>query len=356
MAIQTFIDWEALSSHRNKLNSNFSELNSLKFDKNWGEVTGEILLEETWFGQVPTRETLISLLGTWLTSKVTVSQVDSTHFSISDWTWLIIDKDTWLYKEVTFSWFSNVLDLYLSNAVTYVLIDWNWALIQQTTLPTPQQLRNNIWVALIWKTSGWIINFTRCSALPVFDWLNVISDLFQATWPLQNWTIRLWWLASLWVSLSAWKIFSLGSNMWASINNPNYADVAISAQKWVRYLYRKTWWTTSDDFLVEAESNVLKPWFYDNWSWTLQSVWTNNFTIQNFWISSTWFIYCQYWQTTYWSLALAKDALQSELRTNWTYTQKLVSLAQIIIKWWATATNNTTDCSIVNLGKFWFIN
>ena len=108
--------------------------------------------------------------------------------------------------------------------------------------------------------------------------------------------------------------------------------------------------------MVEAESNVLKPWFYDNWSWTLQSVWTNNFTIQNFWISSTWFIYCQYGQTTYWSLALAKDALQSEIRTNWTYTQKLVSLAQIIIKWWATATNNTTDCSIVNLWKFWFIN
>lgn len=34
-------------------------------------------------------------------------------------------------------------------------------------------------------------------------------DLFQATWSIQNWTIKLEWLAILWVSLSAWT-----TNMW----------------------------------------------------------------------------------------------------------------------------------------------
>lgn len=355
MAIQTLINWEPLSAHRAKSNSNFSELNSLKFDKKWWVITWEVLLEKTWFWQVPTRETFINLLWTGVTSKYTAWLVDSTHFYITDWTGLIIDKVTWLYKEISFSWNTNVLDLHLTSAVTYVLVDNTWALIQQITTPTSEQLRANILVAIVWKTSWGIINFVRTATLPIFDWLNAIMDLFQATWPIQNWTIRLGWLASLWVSLSAWKIFSLWWNMSNSVNDPNYVDITTSAQKWVRYLYRKAGWLTSDDFLVEAESNVLKPWFYDNWSWTLQATWNNNYTIQNFWISSTWFIYCQYWQTLYWSLALAKDALDSEVRINWKYAEKLVPLAQIIIRWATTATNNLSDCSIINKWRFWFI-
>ena len=353
--MQTLLNEEPYLIHREKINDNFTELDAKKFNKTWWNVTGELVLVKTSHWWVPTRERLVQLLGTWITSKITFWPWNTnTNFSIWNWTWIICDWITWLYREVTWNNYQNITDLYPNSATTYVYLDVNLWVAQQPNDLTSKQRRENIFIWVIWK-SNWIISFTRPILSCAYDWFNVIWDIFNIFWPVQDWWIRLAGSWNLGVSISAWKIFSLGWNIQDNDNWPNIASIASSFPKNLRMMYRKTWFLTSNDFVIELDSWVLKPWFYDNWSWTLQAVPVNQFTIQNFWISSTGFVYGQYWQTTYWTLALAKDALDSEIRTNWSYTQKMVPLCQIIIKNNATATNNTADCQFINKGKFWFI-
>ena len=117
MAIQTFNNWEELSSVRGKINNNFVELDDTKADK---DDVVDLTTEQT----IDWDKTF-----SWILKKT------ETEHSIEETSWTIdLDYNNWTYQEVTLTWdttftISNPNRNYLQLKIT----DW-WA--QTITRPT----------------------------------------------------------------------------------------------------------------------------------------------------------------------------------------------------------------------------
>ena len=284
---------------------------------------------------------------TWVTSYITLT-FTATTFSISDGTWVITNWLTWAISNISWSWLNNVTDNFPTSDTTWLLIDSSWILTQQASIPTPTEYRTKILVWAIWK-NAWNIIFWRTVTLPHYDWINAITDISTFLGAIQDWNINILWTWTLTVNYTAWKVFSLWANATSSVYWPNIVPLSSQTPATLNAVYRNwTWWWT-----IWPNVTIINSALYDNWTWTLAPVVSSKYTIKVFYLSSTGKVYVQQWQNIYNSLSEATAAVNTEIRENWPYWSSLVKLWYVVIKSWATATNNTTDCAIINLGKFW---
>ena len=282
---------------------------------------------------------------TWVNNPIAITQWTWNTFSITDWTWYI--NDNWTITPASWTWKTNIVDLFPNNDVTFIFIDATSNVIQLTAY-NPIDKKNKIQIGAIGKDVNWNIVFFKTISNPNFH-SNTFLDALGILGNLQNGKMKILWTADLSLNLVGWKIFSLWSNMFNTTDWPNFTAINSANSKPFKMVYRNGTW----DWIIWAEQTLLTPELYDNGTLTLATVWAWNFQNMTVYISTTWYIYIQYWQTTYWTLANARDNLTNEVREDWNYwTDQIVKLAHITIRRGATATNNTSQCLLTNLWKF----
>ena len=284
---------------------------------------------------------------------------DPTKFDVSAWTWIIIDNTTDPANPTitTVSWGTSTAIITTNLATspaTIVYID-SWWNIQQWALGTitDSDRRSKIILGSLIHPNLTNITGTANEPYPVIDpvcslhdlalsigLLNLTGNVFSANW------------ANLNINKSSWTIFWVWRNYINAKNNPNILSVNFWTAQTFTIAYRNwLWWNTT----VPSQTSIV-PWNYDDWDWTLGTVWNNQRTIQRIYMNPksdwTYDTFIVYWQFLYNSKSEAIASIGSEWFVKLAWISGNLLRAYLIVKWNATTLNDTAQAIFIDVGKF----
>jgi hypothetical protein len=169
-------------------------------------------------------------VSTGWSASIAITQDDTTHFSVNAAEGFIIyntgvNSETPILNEVEFSGTTNVLVSNIATSdITYVLVNVSGVLYQQTSYPTPEQRRDNLFI-------GRVTHPNRTSILAVVNTpdfeTSPMSQLRDVTVKLRNEGISTYADgANLGFNISGGKLIGLGINASVNAKNPNQVTIA----------------------------------------------------------------------------------------------------------------------------------
>jgi hypothetical protein len=281
----------------------------------------------------------------WVES-ISIIPVDATHISVNSAEGFIIkntgaNSETPLLVEVMFEEVSNVLVSNIATAdITYFLVNESGVLYQQTTFPTPEQRRDNLFI-------GRVSHPNRTSILAIVNTpdfatspMSQLRDMFEPIKMINSGISPYADGANLGFNISGGKLTGLGINASVNVKNPN--QVTISGKIPASFYYRTQ--TGGSTGLV----SVLTPGFYDVGG-TITAISTggdsqaNRSTNVRIYQFSNGNVVAQYGQTVYSSLSLAVAGIPTEQFIEFSNVDANAILIGIIsVRRAATVLNNTS--------------
>jgi hypothetical protein len=280
-------------------------------------VTGKIqvaILNEIEGTIITTQENNIlasnnSSTGVFQFSGLTIDTPSGTTFSVAPVEGWIIDNVTSptnpTIKLIIYSGSSGNTSLYYSSATeTYVLLTSGLTLTQQTTFPTPQQRRQNIYLGKFGHGNKQFLinafNEPDSSLSPVSQ----LRDMFSVIKLVNDGVTASAYGSDLRINTSTGVLYGLGIGYITNKLNPN--SLTINSQSPATFQYRtQTGGTASNTSLIE-------PGFYDL-SGVRTAVSGTKATNQRIYLLQNGQIRAQYGQTQYNQLSAAVAALQNEV-------------------------------------------
>lgn len=279
---------------------------------------------------------------------------DDSKFDIAAGSGLIINNHTDptnpVVTDVSWSAKTAVVTTYLAtNPWSFIGIDSGGNVVQQTSMFTPDQLRDiivigkavhtnntNIVVAISYKRQTYNVDLDLRDFIDAFDTFNIEGNIISANG------------ANLKVDKSAGKMYRLGANYPTSKKVPSITDESSASQATLGYEYRDggTGWNAS------WGATQIDPTKWDNDSGVLQTVTSGKWTIQPLFIfGKSGRIWIQYGQVEY---DTKEDALANRLTafSISPHFDDAVLRGWLIVKEDATALNDTAQAEFITAGKF----
>ena len=283
---------------------------------------------------------------------VSINGGDPTLFDVTAGSGLIVnthtDPDNPTITRVTWNAFTGVSTTGLgSSFITYVLINSSGALVQQTTNPTPSQLRSLILLAILFHPNG--VNITAASrAIPALSPSLAGVDFAKAFGPLNiSGNVFSPNGANLQVDKSSGEIFSIGSNVWTTPSDPH--TTVLGSQVPVTFLtvvYRDG----IGGFTFESPTSLLDPTRYDDGSGTPAVVGANQWTLQRLFLTPLGQIFVALGQNLFNTKedAISEIGVPIDLPVE---ANEGVMRGWIALRGGATALNSTSDAEFVAAGR-----
>lgn len=294
---------------------------------------------------------LVNVLSTSLISwwDVSINAWDNTKFDVAAWKWVVIDNHTNpanpVVNYINFWPFTAISPTFLTNnAVSYISIDKNWAIVQNSSLPVRKNIRDAF---VLWSANH--PNQTNISAannFAVAPYLNTalnLDDWMEAVWSLMNpdWNVYTYNWANLKLNKSAWRIFWVWANYKTNKKDPNnISTMALTELSFVDSWRDWIWW-----FNIWSIKTDVIPWIYDDWTWWATApswtYWPSQYVNHKiYYDASTNLTAIQYWQNVYWNIDTAIANLTSE------NFEKNPIFKWLMFRWWITLRWNAVDLSI----------
>lgn len=281
--------------------------------------------------------------------------VDNTKFDVSEGHGYIVDAhtdpDNPVVTRIKWNAFSAESTPYLATHVrTEVYIDINGDLLLQSDLPTPEDLRDYIYLGRLVHNNLTNIIYTLTTPRLTFNKMLYTSDLAYSlgvinvsgnTYAANG--------ANLKLDKASGETFKSGINYENSYKNPNIiADNALSQLEF-RYRYRNN----VGGFTTTGVLTDVDPSHYDDGTGTLADVSNNKFTIQRiYYFPKTENTYLTYGQTIYDTITAAKNAVGIDNPVlDTVFLQDASFRSFLIIQEGATDLSDTSQADFVTLGK-----
>ena len=301
----------------------------------------------------------INNLSTWNIQWWVLSiNVDTTKFDVSDWNWVIVDNVTDPEKptltRVSWTWLTAQTVTNIATSLrSFIAIDINGVIVQQTVPFTTKQARSLIILGDLWHPDNTNIIATSSTWItPVYNTALTTSDMAKALWVINISGNRITPNgANLSINRSAWIMFSL----WVNTNNDLEDQNTIVTLSDTLASFFEIFRDGIGGFTVTTPTTTVVPWSYDDWDWTLWSVWNNQWSIKRtFYSASEGITLVAYWQNLYSSLASAEQSISSD-----SFTLPDEALLWFVLLWSTAVKWNTTDLSdtaenlFFNASKLW---
>ena len=318
-------------------------------------VLGDVIIENTLSVKGKNFDAIgeAALLGssTGITSGGVLSIASATEFNISAGEGIIysISGNIVTENKVVWSAFNNIAPTYLiTNIVTHVFINGSGNVVQQSTLPTPEQFRTLIYVGRILHLNQTTINGVINSHIPAYQPMLHTIDLARSIGIINSeGNIFTPNGANLSLDKSFGVIFSLGNNYSNFPNNPNFSEIA--QESLVDFTYRFQNGTNL------SSTTVINPAIYDL-NGVSTPVPSDKFTTQRIFLYPSGGVRIQPGQALYDTMAEAKAAVGTEPFVTEENNAIDASLrAVLIVKGNATDLSNSTQAAIIHanmLGEF----
>jgi hypothetical protein len=310
-----------------------------------------VTLTNTAHGSLNIGQTLNRIEGTYLVSGGVLSiDANPTRFDLSAGTGYVTDKSnpsSPTLKTVTWSAFDSVAVANLATAdVTYILINDSGAIVQQTTYPTPQQRRDNIFIGRLPHINRTSISFALSLAEYGQGGINQLYDLFDSLGPFKINGLNISANgANLKINLSSGEMFSRSYNYPTTPENPNEVTITGSTSSTFRYGTQTTF--------IQTNVTDINPASYDNAGTVTTVPSNNNATIQRVYLFPTGAIRIYYGQNVYSNFAAAIDSFSNDSFIENPNSQNFAThIASIVITKSCTSLQDTTCSRIINTGKF----
>jgi len=247
---------------------------------------------------------------------------------------------------VSFPAFTGITPTYLTTGnITYIAINSSSAIVMQAIPFTNTQRRDLIILGAVIHSDLTTINLVNNISAPTNAGTNQLHDLMEAIGALNVDGNKITANgANLSINKSAGDIFKLGVNFANNWKDPNKLN--IPSQTLAVFRYR------TQNGTEGGTVATLNPAVYDVAN-VLTAVPSNRFSIQTVTLFQTGAIRVQYGQATYATLSEAESAINTR-----TYNVEAniaangITRAYIILKNTATSLQNTSDCKIIEAGKF----
>ena len=195
--------------------------------------------------------------------------------------------------------------LYVSSATeTYILLTSGLTLIQQTTFPTPQQRRQNLYLGKFGHGNRQFLINAFNEPDSALSPVSQLRDMFTAVKLVNDGVLASANGANLNINTSAGVLYGLGIGYVTNKLNPN--SLTINSQSPATFQYRTQTGGTA------ANTTLIEPGFYDN-NGVRTAISGVKATNQRIYLLQNGQIRVQYGQTEYNQLAAAVAALQNEV-------------------------------------------
>lgn len=278
---------------------------------------------------------------------------DNTLIDITPGTGYIVDNYTNPLSPVvnTVNWgsFGSIATEFLSSTIdTQLLINSGGGLVQLSTIPTADQLRDYIYLGKVVHSNLSANNAVVIAPRIVYDSSTILYDLIDSLGPIVvNGLYVGFYDSTLSLVLSAGNIFRLGANYGSSMKTPNIVHIDQQSPMIFQYRYRNG----SGSFTTSTSTSVVDPGHVDNGTGTLSAVGNNQWTIQRIYVSTAGTKYLTYGQAVYASLANAIDSIPVEMPVIDIQFKDMSLRAYLAVKGNATDLSNTTNNKITLVGK-----
>lgn len=311
----------------------------------------EVTLNNAAYGPLNVGDKINRLTGTYLISGGVLSvNANPALFNLSAGVGYVADKSnpaSPTLKTVTWGAFTGVTVANLATAdVTYILINDTGNIVQQTTYPTAQQRRDNIFIGRLPHINRTNISFALSLAEYGQGGINQLYDLFDSLGPFRVSGLNVSANgANLKINLSSGEMFSRSYNYPTTPENPNEVAITGSTASTFRYGTQTTF--------IQTNVTDINPASYDNAGTVTTVPSNNNATIQRVYLFPTGAIRIYYGQNVYTNFAAAIDNFSNDSFVENQNSQNFAThIASIIITKTCSSLQNTTCSRIVNTGKF----
>lgn len=312
------------------------------------------------FSETNRKEIIRSLSTAILTYPTITINADPTKIDISSFIWRKVDGYTDMENPVatyyTFPWVTWLTITNLATQdTTYLAVNSSWTVDQLTSNDNWANSRDRVIIGSAVHTSR-----TQVDSIDKFvntiwyDIANSIWDLSDAIWIINTWNKFSANGANMKINKSSWYSTQIGLNIWTSKKSPNrVSDWPLTATS---FLYSWRNWSWGFNVLPATWDNVVAN-KYDDWTWWAStpnwSVTINKWTLQKLWyVSSLSLVAIEFWQVLYNTEAEAEAARSTETIVNpsllWASFRWW-----LIVRWWATTLNTTSNAVFVDSWKFW---
>lgn len=278
----------------------------------------------------------------------------ATTFSITDGAGVVVQNTSNPHAITPVSWTNKtgIAATYINSAlITFVSIDSAGAVIQSTSRPTNAETRTQIYLGVLVHTD--LATITAVNQQQQF--INApslqVRDLLEGLGPILNIdgnTIT-GNTGALTFTKSAGTVLAYGANYYNSPLNPHRLNIDAVNTTSIAIEYRLV---NGTNFYTGIIPGLIDPNYYESGG-SRVAVSVNKYTVQRVYLFTSSNIKLQYGQTQYNTLAAAKDAFRNDPFTvEASIKSNGVLIAYIIIKAGTTSLTNTSDCFIINAGKF----
>lgn len=330
--INTLNNWESWLTHRNSLNTNFTNLNNDKVEK----ITWKWLSENDY-----TTTEKNKLANIWANARViTVTWWDNVVVNNSDPTNPIINSLWWGWGTIiplpTYTITNNTHDRTVDLNITSLDEVWQvlWTLV------------NDIETWLTWIANS--TDFYKYQIVPTVDWSwNLTVTLLNYAWQTPSVTapvkVQIWWVIrtiTSWVNLH-WSYlipwWSNYLNLWSSELSTKEVDLFV-------YL---CWDSLSQIHRLAVSripsANKIWDWFYNSWNIEKWSIWSNNNIptdpVQNIWRFSAILSDWPWYTWSLWTWPIINYYINETRWLNWAW--------QLSCSWGMTVTS-----PVINTAKY----
>lgn len=283
--------------------------------------------------------------GVYSFAGLSINAGDNTKFDCGLVDGHIVDFNAGTYDKVEYAG-GTALSPALASGVTYILFNKAGTLVTQTTIPTDQDRRDNIYVGRVITISGIVVQ-TQDEPVSVLNPANKIYDLAKA--------IRIFNIdgnilspnANLTFNKSAGHLFSIGANFTNNEKAPNRVDIPAGSPQTFAYITQALGST-------EADTTNIDPTYYDNaGTKTLIPGAGQQATIQHVFLFPSGAVRIQYGETIYPKLT---DAVQDTGRESFVINPNIPSngvlIALICVRKDATDLSDENQARILLASRF----
>lgn len=285
---------------------------------------------------------------------------DTTKFNVAAGSGQIVDctdPSNPVYRTIRWNAFTAQTDSFLTTQLdTQILIQWdgtdntfNGTISQISTLPTPAQTREKIYIGKTVHTNLTVINAVVNVPVAQHNPILTIADMARAIGIVnESGNVITSNGANLKLNRSAGSTFRFSANFHTDKNSPNFVTSSAGTAVSFQYRYRNG----SGGFTTSAATTDLVPGSYDDGDGTLGSVGPAEWTIQRFYYFTIGTMYVTYGQVKYQNLDDAIAAVEIENPVVDPQFTDASLRAWIVMRGNTTDLSDTTNNRIVRNGRF----
>lgn len=274
---------------------------------------------------------------------------DPSKFDISSGTGKITNPTTPTIIPISYAGATGVTVTNLATSdYTYILINSSGTLIQQTTYPTPDERRDNIFVGRLTHQNRTSITFANTNPDVLNSDTNQLYDFFDAMQPFKISGLQVTANgANLSFNKSSGSAFFRGANFATDPKNPHIISFTAATPQ----AFRKMTVTTITDL---SDVTVIDPANYDS-AGTVTAIGggAGSTTIQRIFLYKSGGVRVAYGQNVYGSLATALANIGTDTFVpNPTIDQTAILIGYIVVTRTATNLNDSSQARILNAARF----